>query len=464
MPLGMISSEQLDDYWSQNTRRKVFFSYPNGTAPLTGLLSLTDSEDTPQPQFGWNEERWNQLRTTTVAGPTSNTVFYTTGTTTTAGATVTLTAGTNYRIYITDASLFQTDDVLKIHRLTVNSSSVKTEASFRVISTNTTGTDYVEAECLGTTLAVTNNAAGVVGIPVVYQGTAYAEGSRSRTGRYKFPSEIINYTQIFKTPFEMTRTALKEPLKYDKSGAYKKDLKTNGIDHMAGIEWSFLFGDRRTTTATDEDTGQTVRRSFTGGLLWFLKQWEKGSVANGGAFNYRDNAVDVSTETDYETYTDKRIIRLGGSAVTRSQFNKIEALAFRKTNSTEFCKLCLCGTDYFTKVNEAYEKQVQFTQLREEQFKGWEFELHMRSGPAGKVYYKTHPLFQGPEMTNSAFYIDLGFLGYRPLTDSDTDVQQLIQANDADKRKDQYLTECGLELQFAEAHSFVEDLGSITLG
>ena len=418
------------------------------------------------PTFGWNEERWNQIRTVTIAGPTANTAFYLTGTTTTAGATFTPTAGTTYRMYVSDASIFQVDDVLKIHRLTVNSSGLRTEITGRVTSTDTSSSsaNFVEIAVTATAPgAVTNNAAAVVGIPVVYMGTAYAEGSRSRSGRYKFPSEITNYTQIFKTPFEMTGTALKEPMKYDKSGDYRNQLKKNGIDHMSGIEWSFFFGDRRVETAVDPDTGQTVRRGFTGGVLWFLKQWEKGSVANGGAFGYRENATDVSAQTDYETYTDKRIIRLGGNSISKSQFNKIEALPFRKTNSTEFCKLCLCGPNYLAKINETFERSVQITQLREEAFKGWDFELTMRSGPAGKIYYKTHPLFDSPEMQNSAFYLDLGYIMYRPVTDRDTDVMPMIQANDADKRKDQYLTECGLELPYPEAHMFVEDIGNITL-
>lgn len=464
MPLGLISSEQLDDYWSQSTRRKVFYSYPQGTAPLTGLLSLADGEETSHPQYGWNEERWTQLRTTTVAGPTANTVFYLTGTTTTAGTTFTPTAGTTYRMYITDASIFQVDDVLIVHGLTINATGVKTEISGRVTATNVIGTDYVEyAVTITAPGAVVNNAASVVGLQVVYSSTAYAEGSRSRSGRYRFPSEIINYTQIHKTPFELTGTALKEPTRYDKTGAYKSELKKNGIDHMGGIEWNLFFGNRRAETAIDDDTGQTVRRSFVGGLLWFLKQWELGSVTNGGAFDYRANAVDVSSQTDYVTYTDKRIIRLAGTSVTKDTFNHIEGLPFEKTNSTEWCKLCLCGIGYFNKVNTAFERSVQVTQMREEQFKGWDFELVMRNSAAGKIYYKTHPLFNTPEMRNSAFYIDLGYLKYRYLTDRDTDIMQMIQLPDADKRKDQYLTEYGIEIAYPESHAYVESLGGITL-
>lgn len=463
MPLGLISSEQVDDYWSQTARRKVLYSYPNGTAPLTALLSLSETVEVSTPQFGWQEERWVQLRTTTVAGPTANTVFYLTGTTTTAGATFTPTAGTTYRVYMTDVSLFQVDDMLSIHGLTLNSGGALTEITGRVTATNVTGTDYVELEVQVTSPgAVVNNTAVVVGIPVVHAGSAYAEGSRSRSGRYRFPSEISNYTQIFKTPFEMTRTALKEPTKYDKSGDYRNQLKKNGIDHMAGMEWTFFFGNRRTTTAIDDDTGSTVRRGHTGGILWFLKQWEKGSISNGGTFDYRTNATDVSTQTDWVTYPDKRIIRLGGSTVTRTQFNQIEALPFRKTNSNEWCKLCLCGASYYGRICEVFEKQVQVTQMRDETFKGWNFEMVERNTPNGKVYYKTHPLFQDVEMQNSAFYLDLGYMGFRPLTDTDTTVQQMIQLPDADKRKDQYITEAGLELYYPEAHMFVDRIGGIT--
>lgn len=463
MPLGLVSSETVDDFWSQNTRRSIAYSYPNGTAPLTALLSLADTKNTPIPQFGIYEERWEQLRTTTLASgtPTSNVVFYLTGTTTTAGTTVIITAGTTYRIYLTSTVMWQADDILTIHRLPLSSSSI--EASFRVVSVNsTTSPYYVEAVALNTTAAVTNNAASVTGLQVVYSGSAFAEGARSRNGRYRFPTEIMQNTQIHKTAFEMTRTALKEPLKYDKTGDYKNQLKGNGIDHLAGLEWTAFFGSKTYTTTEDPDTGSTVSRRTSGGLLYYLKQWEKGSVSNGGAFDYRTTA-DVSAQTDYYTYPEKRIIRLGGAAVTLDQFNEIESLPFAKTNSTEFCKLCLAGSGYIAKVNSRLNKDIQKYALKGNEFEGWDFKLTMRDGLNGEIYYKSHPLFSSPEMKNSAFYIDLGHVMWRPLTDSDTDIQQMIQLPDADKRKDQWLTEGATEWMYPEAHMFVDGLGAITL-
>jgi len=460
MPLGLISSENTDDFWSDNARRKIFFSHPNGTAPLTGLLSLADTEETPMPEFSWFEERFTTKRTTTAAGSTANTVFYNTGTTTTAGATFTPTAGTTYRIYLTSVSELQTDDIIVIHRLVMGSSTI--EVQFRIVSV---GATFVEAMAINTApAAVTNNASTGVGLQVVLAGSAFAEGSRSRSGRYKYPSQITNYTQIFKTAFEMTRTSLKAPLIYDKSGDYKNQLRKNGIDHMAGIEWSLFFGNRRSETAVDPDTGETVSRRFMGGLLWYLKQWEKGTVNNGGAFDYRPSgSSDLTTETDWATYRDKRIIRLGGSAVSLDQFNEIEALPFQKTNSNDFCKLCLAGPGYIQKINSRLEKNVQVTQLRGEQYAGFDFKVTQRNGINGETYYKSHPLFNDVEMYNSAFYIDLGHLKFRPLSDSDTDIQQMIQLPDADKRKDQYLTEAGFEIAFPESCMFVDNLGGITL-
>jgi hypothetical protein len=273
--------------------------------------------------------------------------------------------------------------------------------------------------------------------------------------------EIKNYTQIQKTPFELSRTALKEPLKYDRTGGYKDVAKNNGIDHLSEIEFTAFFGRRAKTTAVDPDTGQTVRRGFTGGIRWFLDQWEKGSVAAGGAFDY--GQVDVSAQTDYTTYTTKRVIKLGGTTITRTQFNTLMSNMFARTNSTDWSKLCLCGPGYLAKVADMFERQIQWTSLRNEGFEGFDFKLSWHRSNAGDVYYKTHPLFSDAIMNNSAFYVDLGYMGYRPLTDTDTDIQPMIQLPDADKRKDQWLTEYGFEIPFPEAFMYVENLGGITL-
>lgn len=458
--LGLISSETLDDYWVQNTRRRIFYAYPNGTAPLLGLLSMMQNKDTPLPEFGWDEERWAAIKTTLSDGPTSGVQFYLGGTTTTAGSPATITAGQSLRIYVADASNFQIDGVVKIFNLAMTSGTV--DLIGRITAVNTAGNNYLEISVVTAPISTLINTGLTTNAKYVYLiGTAYAEAARSRTGRQKFPSSASNYTQIFKTPFELSRTALKEPLKYDKTGTYKDTAKNNGIDHLAQLEFSAFFGERRKETEVDADTGATVRRGFTGGIRWFLDQWEYGSIANGGAFDY--GQAKVIDQSDWRTYTNKRVIKLAGANITQADFDELNTRVFTKTNSQDWSKLVLCGPGYLAKVAASFRREIQWTSLRENGFTGFDFRFVRHMTNAGEVFYKTHPLFNDPIMYNSAFYIDLGYMGYRPLTDSDTDIQTMIQLPDADKRKDQWITECGFEFPFIEAFMYVENLGGITL-
>lgn len=460
MALGLVSSEVLDDYWSRNTRRRVAYDFPQGQAPLTALLSLFEPEFTPIQEFGWLEERWHTEKTIT-ADVTA--VFTQTGSTTSAGSPIAVadaTAGDSLRVYVVDSTLFQVNDSVGVFNLDLTGGT--TYNMLGRVTAQATG--YIEIELTNTAPAtILNTTNGNEGKYVYLVGSAFAEGSNAAAlGRNRFPVEIKNFTQIHKNAFVLTRNALKQPLIYNKSGHYMKALKDNGIIHLMGLELSLMWGDRRSTTAIDADTGETVKRYFSGGLLWFLKQWELGNVSNGGAFDYRPGGADVTAQTDWETYTDKRIIKLAGATMSRSQFNELNSRVFEKTNASSWDKLCLCGQGYLNKVSEMFEKQVTWTSMRENGFKGFDFKLLEHSSNSGTVYYKTHPLFNDPLWRNSAFYIDMGFLMWRPITDSDTDIQEGIQLPGADKRKDQYLTDGGPEIWFPEAHMFVDNLGGIT--
>lgn len=465
MALGLIGSEQLDDYWSRNTRRRVAYDFPQGSAVVTELMSHFEPEETPLPSFGWNEQRYQQIKTltSTTGQPTADITFYLGGTTTTAGTPITITAGLALRVYVDDASNFQVDDTIMIRNLTMTAGP-KADLNARVTGTNTVNADYLEIECTAVPTSTVVNSTASEGLYVFLQGSAYAEGSRSRKGRSKFPIECTNYTQMHKNAFALTSHALKAPLTYNKSGHYQQALKDNGIDHLIGLENTLIWGERRTTTAEDPDTGETVRRDFSGGLLWFLKQWEKGNISNGGAFDYRPGGADITQQTDWETYTDKRIIKLAGATLSRSQFNELTSRAFEKTNNNSWDKLVICGGGYLNKVTDSFERQIQWTSLRDNGYKGWDFQLVQHSSNAGTMYYKTHPLFSDNSglMRNSALVIDLGFLKWRYLTDHDTDVQTGIQMPDALIRKDQYLTVGGPEIWFPEAHMFIDNLGGIT--
>jgi len=453
--LGLVSSETIDDYWSQNNRRRIFYDYPNGPAPVTGLLSLAEVDSTPHPEFKWEEKRYMGIQTTTAGGPTATVVFYLAGTTTTAGTPVTTTEGQILRMYVTDASEFQVEQNIVVFGLDLTSGTGDLTG---VVSTvNTDGADYIEfrvTEALYST--VLNSSDANEGKFVVSAGSAFAEGARSQSGRIQFPYEITNYTQIHKTAFELTRTAMKEPLKYDKTGAYADAFKTNGIDHLAGLEWNAFFGRRGKTTVADPSTGKIVSKRMSGGIRWFLDNYEVG--ADYGLTN-------IQSQTEWRTYTRKRVIKLGGSTISGADWDEIDSRSFEKTMTSDYSKLWVCGSGFYNKVSSYYRGKIQVTSMRDEGYEGFNMLFNKVETDAGCAYFKVHPLFNDPNMTfmrNSAFCLDMACMFWRPLTDSDTDVQKMIQENDADKRKDQFLTEGGLEIRFPEAFMYVENLGGIT--
>lgn len=456
MALGLTSSETLESYWSLNNRRRIFYDFPNGPAPVTGLMSLAEVDPTPHPAFKWEEQRYQGIQTTILGGPTSTVPFYLTGTTTTAGTPATITAGQVLRVYVTSAADFQLDDNIGLMGLDLTTGTG--DLTGVVQSTDTTASaQFIEFRVTAAPLTtVLNSASANIGKFVIYLGSAFAEGSRSRTGSHEVPSELENYTQIHKRAWESTRTAMKEPLKYEKSGAFALDMKSNGIKFLAGLEMNLFFGRKGKTTVSDPTTGSTVTKRTSGGIRDFLEQYEVGT-------NY--GLTDISTQTDWRTYTRKRVIKLGGATIAGADWTEIESRAFEKTFSSDYSKLWICGAGFYNRIAAYYEGRIQYTSLRNEGYDGFDFQLDKIRTNSGTSYFKTHPLFNDPNMTfmrNSAFCIDLACLFWRPLNDSDMDIQKMIQENDADKRKDQWICEGGPEIRYPEAFVYVENLGGIT--
>jgi len=71
--------------------------------------------------------------------------------------------------------------------------------------------------------------------------------------------------------------------------------------------------------------------------------------------------------------------------------------------------------------------------------------------PHGMLNIVRHPLFvQGYDGLSIA--LDMDNVKYRPLRGRDTTLRTNIQNNDADGRKDEYLTEAGLEIKLPKTH------------
>ena len=77
----------------------------------------------------------------------------------------------------------------------------------------------------------------------------------------------------------------------------------------------------------------------------------------------------------------------------------------------------------------------------------------------GNLHFVQEPLLRGP-WENYAVCVDMANVAYRPLVGNglsrDTFIETNIQANDEDGRRDQIITEAGLEISLPETHAVLK--------
>lgn len=455
--LGLMNAESFAANRFQSHRRQVFYYYPNGAAPLMGLLSLMKDEACDDPVFNWYEKRLseNWLLAAAIA---TNTVFYLASSIVvgagkiTAGTIATadfgMTAGTTYAM-----KLASTVDPVNVYRVghiirfqAVAGSGVQ-EVIGRIIAVNGAAdaiTNSIAFTAIrATTVNLTYNSATNVGGQVPVIGSAYAEGIRDESsGIYNLPINPSNYTQIFRKPFSITGTALKTSSKFDETGVYPDESKEASVDFAREMEFGFLFGEKN-QVGTGLN-GAAVTR-FTGGILYFLRLWEAGTT-------YGNTAA--TTDTD----DTKRIIENSATTVSLDQIWGWAERIFRISNNKSNEKLAFCGSGALLTLGKLFLNKTELTSplpLKDT------FGMDVRAllTPFGTIYLKTHPLFsQNSVLRYNMLVVDVPNLNYRYLRGRDMDLLTNRQDNDEDARKDEWLGECGLEVNLPESHTYIKNL------
>ncbi len=451
--LGLMSTTELGNRRSENARRRVFYQYPQGRAPLMGLLSLTDTEFTDKTNPGWWEQRvlpkYTQTIAANAAGPFTNNAAAD------KADPWTEAAGTVIRIYLTDSSIYRERDVVQVFNA-VDNAGARHPVQIIVDSSVQAAKDYIEGRLVAAVASVDNTATNV-GTFVMLVGTAAGEGVRSRSGGQEWPVEIYNQTQIFRTvvgPF--TRSALKQGLRFDGTGTYKTAAKHAALRHMEALEQAAFWSDLGTQNIANDD-GDTVPERSMGGIYYYLKQWELGTAGN---WDYRNGGGDISGNA-WATEYDKRIIEANGT-MTKTQIEDLVERAFFRTGETSFEKLVIGGSGAMTVFNRFIESQsVRNTKLNVTETYG--MNVARWETTHGDLLFKSHPLFnENATLRNSFFILDVGSIDYIALNDSDTDLLKMRQARDFDGRKDEWLTECTLQVRNPERNMFVHNLTGIT--
>lgn len=441
--LGLLSTEDFGTQRFKNYRRSVFYQYPQGAAPLNGVLSLLDEENTDDPEFNWFEKRLRDQRTTTASHSASKGPFADSSDTILAAA-ATITSGTEYIVKVAASEQFRVGHAIKIK--VDRDSQASTDEVHGVVVALTSSTKLKFRATKTVTLIDNNITNENVGKECLIVGSAFAQGSLDITTQpYNLPTQYTNYCQIFRTPFSLTGTALKTQAKYDESGPYKDKAKEHSVYHMVEMEKAMIFGQQ--AAFVDGSTG--LPTYGMGGIYWHLQQWEAGT------------AYGVSASTA-DSDDNKRIIENASGSISERAYDGYLERLFRVTNNKTNEKLVLCGSGFLQTINSMYRsKSVLNADLPMTETYGMDIVKHRTS--FGTVLYKTHPLFsQNPDLRFSALFLDVHNIKYRYVEGRDTELLKNRQAPDADYRKDEYLSECGIEVRFPESHMFMKNVQNYT--
>ena len=267
----------------------------------------------------------------------------------------------------------------------------------------------------GDTLTVTRGFGGTTALasiakdtPIYIIGTPYAENSVSPAALSTQVTEVYNYTQIFRTPVQLSNTADKTKMYGGADRGYQRSKAL--LEHKREIATSFYAGIR--------SIDGTYTKRTTGGLFSFLTETQAFAAA--------------------------------GTQLTYANFDELVAQKVFRYGSKE--KLLIAGPKLMTAINGWAMAKVLTDMSTDKSFGMRVKRLNMSYGDLLVVY---DPLLADLGHPDYGLVIDTNYVNYVHLDGRDTKLYTNIQENDRDGIKDEYLTECGLEVRLPKTHMLI---------
>jgi hypothetical protein len=242
--------------------------------------------------------------------------------------------------------------------------------------------------------------------------SAQPAGDTSKPARSSNPTNVYNYTQIFRKPWDATGTWRASRNK-TRPKDWNHQAKKAGIEHAIEIELAFLFGYR-----SEDTSGSQPRRTTKGAIRYITTNVQDA----GGTLTETEWSTFMRTANEYTTGSNKLLIasRLILSVLNDFAQGKLET---RQGEST----YGLAVTRYVT--------------------------------PHGSVDVVPHPELRGAVYGGYAVLLDMDEVKYRYLANEEenrnTHIRENIQERDRDGRKDEMLTEAGLQFGLEKRHGLL---------
>jgi hypothetical protein len=428
MFLGMRGTgDWVADQRPLNWREQIMYLYPNGSAPLTAILSMMGSESVDDPQFHW----WTQEQTA-VGGAVSGVftlpdlsaayagggvigdVLYVRVTTTLANR-----IREGHQILLRDASDYAVDVVGKV-------TGVARGTLISVLSVK-----LLEADDNSTTHDLQNcDTFKII-------GNINPEGGEMPDAIALNPTKVYNLTQIFRTPLSMTRTALKTKLRTPEQ---RQKAKAEALEmHSWEMELAFLWGIR---TENIGDNGKPERTTM--GVINFIRQYAAANCDD-YSLNPAYAGIDWNAAGGGDTWLKnmlEQIFRYGASE-----------------------KLVLCGSGFLLGLDALATAGAQINVQPGQKVYGMEITKWLT--PFGTINMKTHPLFSYDATTrNMGIVLEPKELTYRYIDDTTFygESSQKTHTEGYGQRRvdginEEFLTEAGLEFGLAQKCGLLNGVG-----
>ena len=378
----------------KNFREMILWRDPNGSAPLTALMARMRKETTDDPEFSWWEEELKAIRVQMAAQVL------------TAGVTVTLDTTED-----ADGADLVAGDLLLVEEVPTAAASYGFEI-MEVTSVVDSSSIVVTRGAAGTTA---NTGTIITDTYLLKIGSAFEEGAGAPAASSRNPTKFYNYTQIFKTTYNLTETTRQTKIRT--GDPLKNDRKRKMFDHSVALEQAMLFGSRTETTGAV----LSQPKRYMGGLYYFLA----------AAYSTATPTIKVWTTT---AVTEEDIL---DATYGMWDYNVPES-------GTE--RIGLCGNGFLNYLNKIVLADAATRIAYDGVINIFGMELMRWRFPQGTIYLRTHPLMNTNSLyTNGAFFLNPPGIRYRPMQGRDTKFKDNIQDNDADQVKGMWITEAGAE-------------------
>ena len=262
-------------------------------------------------------------------------------------------------------------------------------------------------------------------------GSSWAEATLSPDGWEDSLADREGYCQIFKTACNIFSGTAMATRYRGIADEYKRVWQEKLMEHKMDLEQAFLYGMGDMTSPTADSSTR-----YTWGMVPFTEKY--GKIYN---FSYAASGYDAFLDAMEDFFAPE-----SGNSGNKLVLASRKVITYlNKLGAGSFMNNSVGSSQYNLDINSipgAFGHQVTVVNTI-----------------FGSLHFVAEPLLRGP-WEDYAVAVDMSNVAYRPLVGNgisrDTFVETNIQANDMDGRKDQIITEAGLEISLPETHAILK--------